>query len=445
MKPAKAPFKGLALGAGVAAAAPAFAQVTTINPPAPVANGKFAIYTAPLGDIDNDLRSEFLIGAPQEGVNNSGRVHIGWGVLGTVMSGKSMNAPHPIAGARFGEAVAGVPSVNGDTTPDILVGAPGVTIGAAPAGSGRVYVFSGSNSTLIRTIQSPAMELNGNFGNAVAGLPDINADLKGDIVVGALFEDPGTSPFNCGRVYVYSGATGQLLRKIGSPTPQEKGKFGTSVSGVPDLNGDNVADILVGSQEFNGQGRVHIYSGATFARLRTIHSPGAETGGVFGWSVSGIPDVNGDARGDILVGAPHEDPGTSPTSCGRAYIYSGATGQLLWKLLPLTPEAQGRFGWSVAGIPDTNNDGRGDAIVGAPGEDPGASPTDAGRAYVHSGATGLRLSTLTSVSEAAAGGFGSSVSGITDVNGNARAEVVVGAPGELLAGINAGRGFLIRR
>ncbi len=51
-------------------------------------------------------------------------------------------------------------------------------------------------------------------------------------------------------------------------------------------------------------------------------------------------------------------------------------------------ERRARFGVSVAGVPDTDGDGRGDLLVGAYREDPGASPTDAGRAYLFSGAAG---------------------------------------------------------
>ncbi len=129
--------------------------------------------------------------------------------------------------------------------------------------------------------------------------------------------------------------------------------------------------------------------------------------GYFGESVAGVPDADGDGRGDLFVGAPGEDPGTSPTSAGRAYLFSGNTGAPLFELQSPNEEFQGSFGYSVAGVPDTDGDGRGDLLVGANQEDPGASLRNAGRAYLFSGASGsgfdLTATALTSLTVAPGG------------------------------------------
>ena len=52
-----------------------------------------------------------------------------------------------------------------------------------------------------------------------------------------------------------------------------------------------------------------------------LASPNEEKNGYFGFSVSGVPDVDGDGCGDVIVGAHLEDPGVSPSDAGRAYIY----------------------------------------------------------------------------------------------------------------------------
>ncbi len=433
----------LALAVCAGASGPAAGQVTAINSPNPSAGGAFGQAVAMINDVSGDGREDILVGAPNEGQNTSGRVHVVLGFVGAIL--RVINAPNPKTHAEFGAAVTGIDDMNSDGFPDIAVGAPGVALGTTPAGSGRVYIFSGATTQLLRVQASPGMELDGNFGHAVAGIGDINGDLVGDILIGGPFEDPGSSPDGCGRAYVVSGVTGQLLRKVIPAFAQVDGNFGIAVAGLSDVNGDAVDDYMVGSLEFSGEGRVHVYSGATGARLRTLQSPGKEADGMFGWSVSGVPDVNGDAIGDIVAGAPGESPGASPAGNGRAYIYSGATGMLLRKLLPLTPEVDGNMGWSVAGMPDTNGDTFGDVVVGAPGEDPGTSVDDAGRVYVFSGATGARLATLQSQSEEVFGEFGLAVTGLPDQTGNLRAEVVAGAPGELFGGLVAGRAFLIRR
>ena len=102
----------------------------------------------------------------------------------------------------------------------------------------------------------------------------------------------------------------------------------------------------------------------------------------FGFSVSGAGDVNNDGYSDLIVGAVWNDAGGS--SAGRAYVYSGQTGGLLYTF---TGEAaDDRFGVSVSGAGDVNNDGYDDLIVGANWNVAGGN--NAGRAYVYSGQTG---------------------------------------------------------
>jgi len=59
--------------------------------------------------------------------------------------------------------------------------------------------------------------------------------------------------------------------------------------------------------------------------IDSLISPNEEIGGYFGVSVAGVGgDVNTDGVVDIIVGAWRENPGGSPTNAGRAYILSGA-------------------------------------------------------------------------------------------------------------------------
>ena len=55
--------------------------------------------------------------------------------------------------------------------------------------------------------------------------------------------------------------------------------------------------------------------------LFSLKSPFEESGGQFGTSVSGAGDVNMDGKADVIVGAPDEDPGSSPDDAGRAYVF----------------------------------------------------------------------------------------------------------------------------
>jgi hypothetical protein len=218
-------------------------------------------------------------------------------------------------------------------------------------------------------IQSASEELGGSFGSTVAGVPDTNGDGRGDVLVGAIFEDVGGIN-SAGRAYLFDGNNGALLHFFESPNAASNGILGVSLSGIPDTNGDGRGDVIIGAYGDVGDstaftaGGAYIFDGSTGLLLRELASPNEEQDGHFGYAVGGIPDANGDGRGDVIVGAQNEDPGASLDNAGRAYIFDGNTGAFLRELNSSHEEIGGQFGSSVAGIPDVNGDGRGDVVVG---------------------------------------------------------------------------------
>ena len=68
------------------------------------------------------------------------------------------------------------------------------------------------------------------------------------------------------------------------------------------------------------------------APLHELASPNMERFGRFGVAVAGVSDLDGDGRGDLLIGADSEAPGASPYWAGRAYVFSGAGGAVLHAL-----------------------------------------------------------------------------------------------------------------
>jgi hypothetical protein len=433
-------------------AALAHAQVIALNTNSPVANGFHGGSVASVPDCNGDGIADIIVGARLEdeaAVFMVGRAYLYSGLNGALL--QDFISPHLETDGNFGDRVAGVPDVDGDGRGDVLISAPEEDPGGAatPNDAGRVYLFSGNTGQLLREFRSPVQQIDGEFGSALAGLPDINNDGRGDIAIGAENETAGADPAGCGRVYIYSGATGQYLRALRPPSPQAGGQFGCSLAVVPDTNGDGRADLLVGARRENAwigtarAGRAHLYAGGTWQRLREFNSPGRDIDGRFGNSVAGVGDIDNDGRGDVIIGAPNENPATSPQDVGRAYVFSGASGALRFKLLPPAPEAFAEFGRSVGGVPDTTGDGKPDFLVGAWNHQFAGHPVNCGYVHVYSGANGLRALTLTSPVRATNGAFGIAVAGVPDVNGNGRGEIVVGATGE--GGGPSGKAYLFRR
>ena len=122
-------------------------------------------------------------------------------------------------------------------------------------------------------------------------------------------------------------------------------EFGAAVASGGDLNADGHDDILVGAPgAFGSKGRVYVYCGSTSNLLSTLE--GEAIGDRFGASIAMIGDVTGDGVADFMVGAPHYSSGAAQ-HVGRAYVYSGATGDLL--LTVTGQEKNGRFGATVTG------------------------------------------------------------------------------------------------
>ncbi len=432
--------------------------VPTMVSPNPTASGLFGIVVAGVPDVNGDGKQDIAVGALKEGTSQSGRVYLFNGANAGYL--RTINAPVADATGFFGAWIAGVPDVNGDGRGDVVIGAPGASPGASPNRSGRAYVYSGATGAYLRQLVSPTPELDGFFGASVAGLADVNGDGRGDIAVGATGEDPGAAPTDTGRVHVYSGATGVRIRTIGSPGPLANEYFGLSLGVVPDINGDGRNDLVVGAPRgfpqvpgapsvgvgATSSGRAFVYSGASGQLLRTLKSPwhASEPVGYFGISVAGVPDANGDGKGDVLVGAPWEDPGSSPNNAGRAYLYSGATGAVIRAFGSPTPQGDGFFGISICGVPDATGDGLGDVVVGCLNED-AAGISNAGRVHVFRGSAGSLFKTHISPHREIAGYFGAWVAGLSDTNGNGRGEVVAGAFAESPNVTDAaGRAYLLR-
>ncbi|MBA3746313.1 MAG: hypothetical protein H0W96_02330, partial [Solirubrobacterales bacterium] len=304
-----------------------------------------------------------------------------------------------------GESSPGVPNSNACGTPE-------------PNGcyenTGQVWAFSGATGALLYTLENPEPQSNPElpfskvfgFGTAISDAGDITGDRRNDIIVGASSNDvprgcggqvPPASvpPAPCrrdqGQAFVFDGTNGRLIRAYDMPlgdvrpTPECNadvagpgigtcGFLGQTVQGLGDTNGDGVTDHLVqGGTYGNGvndkEGRIWVFSGATGELLLRIDNPSPpSTGGttrIFGLQTvqPGAPgDVNLDGSADIYGNGFSSAGPTGNAGEGRAWIFSGRDGSILYNLFDPSPEPSGGFAFSGA-MTDFDLDGRADEFL----------------------------------------------------------------------------------
>lgn len=315
---------------------------------------------------------------------------------------------------RVGEAVAMAGDMDNDGIPDILVGADFVnSLGFTR--NGAVFVYSGATGGLIRQFHGTADHQH--FGVAVASAGDIDLDGFDDILIGS----PDASPLglnNAGMIDIFSGATGVNLLHIDGTV--DSGYFGQSMANCGDIDGDGIPDFIVGESGFNNEaGRVLVYSGLSGTTLWVIDGQADD---VCGFSVSAAGDLDADGTPDFLVSSPVASSGTFNEN-GEVTAYSGATGSVLLQLTGNEDETY--FGNSVSGGFDVNDDGTPDIIVGAPFATNPSGFNSAGKAVVYSGLNGQ---VLHQVFGAALGdNLGQSCALVGDANGDRFGDFIVGA------------------
>ncbi len=319
--------------------------------------------------------------------------------------------------AGFGFAVAGLGDLDGDGAPDYIVGSLACT---SPNGK-LARVFSGATGTLIR---EHVGEQSGCFGMSVANLGDLDGDGVLDYGVGDVRVDSLLAP-QAGRVFLYSGRDGSLIRILEGDTSADR--YGMSLSSAGDVDRDGVLDVLVGSgwdsTKGTEVGSADIYSGATGALLH--HFDGDAPRDWFGASCAALADVDGDGTTDVAVGAPirwYGATGTEPA--GYVRIFSGRTGLPLATYHGVPPEDH--YGLSIAGLGDLDGDGVGELAIGAPRRrvDIHDMPVEIGVLEVRSGATGQVLFTAYGTDKSK---YGTSVRDLGDFDGDGIDDVLVGA------------------
>ena len=337
------------------------------------------------GDVNGDGIDDIIIGADfadGDNTSDSGESYVVFG-KDTSQSGNfssnldlsSLNGTNGfvINGAtgddHSGTSVSAAGDINGDGIGDLVIGAYGANDGMI-SNIGKTFVVFGTStgfasgtfnlSTLESGDGSTGFVIIGEDGGDVSGSSvsnagDVNGDGIDDLIIGAEGHDSGGDS-DSGASYVVFGtdqgfsATIDLGNLNGSNGFKILGidgsdESGFSVSAAGDVNGDGVADLIIGAPNGdNGAsntgeayvvfGRDTTEQGVSFSStfdLSTLSGGNGANGFIIegiaqddfaGFSVSAAGDVNGDGIDDLIVGARAADGGGA-SDAGQSFVIFG--------------------------------------------------------------------------------------------------------------------------
>jgi hypothetical protein len=393
------------------------------------AAAQFGYAISSAGDVDGDHYSDLIVGAPfyDNGQTDEGIARLYRGSAAGLSGTPAITLERNQALAELGSAVAGGGDVNGDGYSDVFVGSRRYDY--THTDEGAVWFYPGSAGGLVDSPRGiVGGQANALWGASVAIVGDVNGDGYADAVVGApLYDSPEVDEGIANLLYGDPG--GPVTGPIYWQCDQAGAELGSSVSSAGDVNGDGFADVLLGAPKFDGgemdEGKIFLIYGIV-PGLVQWSAEGNQAGAQFGRSAALAGDVNGDGYSDVLVGEPLYDNGQADE--GRAVVYHGSPDGLVnpgWSVE--SNQASAQLGYAVASAGDVNGDAFADVVVGAPLFDSGQA--DEGKVFVYLGsATGLSVTAAwTAESNQAAANFGAAVAGARDVNGDGYDDVAVGA------------------
>jgi hypothetical protein len=428
-----------------------------------------------IADFDGDGIDDILAGARfADGPDGRQDAGVAYLVLGSPNPAKGVDlakgeADTSIVGARPDDNLgfaATAADLNGDGSPDIVLGAPFAGPADSPQSKpGTVYILFGRSdlpASIDLAHQQADVTLTGVnpdsfFGDWLAS-GDVNGDEIADLIVGATFDyDPDTDARG-GAVYVFLGreewpssltANDSEVAVYGADQFDELGDY----VAAGDINGDGFADIIATAEAADGPdndrptaAEVHVLFGASDRQGRfhiasnqqSLSIFGANAQDTLGFSLA-TGDLDDDGVDDLIMGARlGNGPGNSLNRVGQAYVLFGQRrlpssvdlAQLPDDMAAIYGLRQADHLGSVETVADLDGDGRNELLMGSGFADV-IERADAGAIYIAdvAGVQGFLSvgsdDTLRQVIYGASAGdrFGSSLA-TGDVNGDGILEIV---------------------
>lgn len=317
----------------------------------------FGVSIDAIGDLDGNGVNDLAVGAflDDDGGSNRGAVWILFlnsndNVISQTKISNTSGGFNGVLnnGDRLGSSVAYLGDINNDGLIELAVGAE--YDGDGGYGHGAIWILSlNSDGTVNSHAKISDTEGNFNgfindsaiFGSDIENIGDLNGDGIDDLVVGSREDDDGGD--SNGAIWVLflnNDLTVNSFQKISeleggfNETLDEGDFFGSSVANIGDLNGDGFVDIAVGSarddDEFTNSGSVYILflnsNGTVNNHKKISNSEGGLTNlitsnALFGESIDGVVDIDGDGKIEIVVGAMNQiNPSLISLATGAFFI-----------------------------------------------------------------------------------------------------------------------------
>ncbi len=306
-----------------------------------------------------------------------------------------------IPNVHLGDSVAFVGDLDHDGGGEFAIGDV-LLAGDGLSGHGRVRVFSGRTGSVLRVFHGPLSNFSPDVPGVAAAAGDVDADGTPDILVG--WPNADTFFHDEGMIQVFSGATGQTLF---TATAYSFSMLGKQLDGMGDLNHDGFADVAASDTPTIGSAEIRFFSGKDGASIQVLALPypGDEFSGMF----TAAGDVDQDGTPDAAL---------TVDSFGQASFVRVVSGASWQSLFEVHGSAMGDgFGTALDGGGDLDGDSIPDLVVGAPGAG------TAGKLYAYSGSGGVSLFALPGNSMSAP--LGSALAFAGDVDADGRDDVVL--------------------